>query len=663
MIRGNTNRKRPREQSEQWTSNEISFPSMPGCQLVDSPIILEALIEGFWVCRIYVDGGSSSEVMSEKFMSCGLHYPLSDKVSHSQWDCNNDNQERNPLRIPKDRRRQGRKSRKTWGPNGIIHPSPVSSKKYTQAGKKDKVEDESLEKSSRSKPQEKVTWNSPLHFRTRAQNIPSHRAESAKEAEHSSGQKKSNLNKACPKDLYPLPEFDWKIKSLMGFKYKCFLDAYKGYHQIQMAKKDKEKTAFHTDEGVFCNTKMPFGLKNVGETYQRLFNTIFKGQMGRNLEAYMDDMVIKSKTELEMMKDIEETLLTLKKVNMKLNPKKCSFEMEEGKFLGYIVTSEGIRSNPKKTKAVVNKPSPSDLKQMQRLSGKLTALNRFLSKAAERALPCLDTLKKCTNIKDFHWTTEAEEAFQAMKKLIAELPTLTTPKKEEELMVYLSAANKAVNKPISQILNNQEATGRLAKWGVELKAYDIKYSLRSAIKGQVLADFLADAMTEDNPTQVKTDRPDDTLAEGESMEEQEDTKTKAPENLRAKIDIWKLYTDGASNEHRSGAGLILIDLEGAEYSYALQLNFANSNNDAEYEALLAGLRIATKMKVKNACICGFEIGSKPGGGVVRSKRGKTKKYKEKSLEMIRSFSNFQISHIPREENRKADALSKLAVVQ
>ncbi|GJU67094.1 reverse transcriptase domain-containing protein [Tanacetum coccineum] len=259
---------------------------------------------------------------------------------------------------------------------------------------------------------------------------------------------------------------------------------------------------------------------------------------------------------------------------------------------------------------------------MQRLSGKLAALNKFLSKAAKKALPCLDTLKKCANKKDFHWTIEAEEAFQEMNKLIAELPTLTAPKKEEELMVYLSAANEAVRivllverhvsqapihyvsrmlqgakinylpmeklvlalvhaarrlrryfqghaikviteKPISQILNNREATGRLAKWGIELEAYGIRYAPRK----------------------------------GKSKEEQEAPEAKTYENLGTEIDIWKLYTDGASNEHGSGAGLILIDPEGADYSYALRLNFANSNNDAEYKALLAGLRIAAKIKV------------------------------------------------------------------
>ncbi|GJS42334.1 hypothetical protein Tco_0567377 [Tanacetum coccineum] len=102
---------------------------------------------------------------------------------------------------------------------------------------------------------------------------------------------------------------------------------------------------------------------------------------------------------------------------MKLNPKKCSFEMEDGKILGCIVTSEGIRANPEKTKVVMDMPSPSSLKQMHSLSGNL-------AKAAERAIPCPDTLKKCTNKKDFRWTKAVEDAFQAMKKLIGELPNV-----------------------------------------------------------------------------------------------------------------------------------------------------------------------------------------------------------------------------------------------
>ena len=88
-----------------------------------------------------------------------------------------------------------------------------------------------------------------------------------------------DINKACPKDNYPLPEIDWKVESLDGFKLKCFLDAYKGYHQISMKKMDEDKTAFHTDQGIYCFKKMPFGLKNAGATYQRLIDKAFKDQI------------------------------------------------------------------------------------------------------------------------------------------------------------------------------------------------------------------------------------------------------------------------------------------------------------------------------------------------------------------------------------------------
>ncbi|GJY51289.1 reverse transcriptase domain-containing protein [Tanacetum coccineum] len=134
-----------------------------------------------------------------------------------------------------------------------------------------------------------------------------------------------DLNKACPKDGYPLPKIDWKVESLCGFPFKCFLDAYKGYHQIQMAKEDEEKIAFITSQGIFCYTKMSFGLRNAGATYQRLVDKAFHKQIGRNLEVYIDDLDIKSRTEDEIVKDVEETFKTLREINMKLNLKKCTF--------------------------------------------------------------------------------------------------------------------------------------------------------------------------------------------------------------------------------------------------------------------------------------------------------------------------------------------------
>ncbi|GJX19691.1 reverse transcriptase domain-containing protein [Tanacetum coccineum] len=447
-----------------------------------------------------------------------------------------------------------------------------------------------------------------------------------------------NLNSACPKDYYPLPNIDCKVEAVMGFKYKCFLDAYKGYHQIQMAKEDEEKTAFYTEQGTYCYTKMPFGLKNAGATYQRLVDSTFQNQIGRNLEAYVDDMVIKSKEETSLLADIAETFESLKTINMKLNPKKCSFGVEEGKFLGYMVTSEGIRANPKKTKAISDLQSPKTLKEMQSLSGKLASLNRFLAKSAERALPFFNTLKNITkeNKHEYRWTPEAEEAFQQMKRLIMSLPSLTSPFPEETLYAYLAVSREAVSavlltdrkgrqcpvqyvsrtlneaernyspleklalslvnmtrrlrryfeahpvkvitdQPIKNILSRTEASGKLAKYAVEIGAYKISFIPRNAVKGQVLVDFLSDA-------------PDG---------EREDEYFRRPE-VSPGIDdteAWTLHTDGAASSKGSGAGFILTEPSGVEYAYAFRLTFTSTNNEAEYEALLAGLRIARMMNV------------------------------------------------------------------
>ncbi|GJU51062.1 reverse transcriptase domain-containing protein [Tanacetum coccineum] len=173
----------------------------------------------------------------------------------------------------------------------------------------------------------------------------------------------TDLNKACPQDCYPLPEIDWNVKFLCGYPFKCFLDAYKGYHQIQMAKSDEEKTAFHTRQGVNCYIKMPFGLKNAGVTYQRLVDKAFDNQVGRNIEVYVDDLVIKSHTKTEMLRDIDETFRTLQKINMKLNPKKCTFGAVEGMFLGYMISPKGIKPCPDKTEAVLQLPSLRTIKE------------------------------------------------------------------------------------------------------------------------------------------------------------------------------------------------------------------------------------------------------------------------------------------------------------
>ena len=133
------------------------------------------------------------------------------------------------------------------------------------------------------------------------------------------------LNKACPKDSFPLPRIDQLVDSTARHKLLTFMDTFSGYNQIKMDEEDQEKTAFITSQGLYCYKVMPFGLKNVGATYQRLVNKMFNKQISRNMEVYVDDMLVKSKEELAHLDDLKETFKTLKQYQMKLNPSKCVF--------------------------------------------------------------------------------------------------------------------------------------------------------------------------------------------------------------------------------------------------------------------------------------------------------------------------------------------------
>ena len=161
-----------------------------------------------------------------------------------------------------------------------------------------------------------------------------------------------------------------------------------------MAEEDQEKTAFITSQGLYCYQVMPFGLKNAGATYQRLVNQMFEKQIGRNVEVYVDDMLIKSKEEEDHLDDLRETFNTLRRYSMKLNPSKCSFGVSSGKFLGFMVSQRGIEANPKKVKAILEMFSPRMVKEVQSLTGRIAALNKFVSKATNKCLPFFKTLKK-----------------------------------------------------------------------------------------------------------------------------------------------------------------------------------------------------------------------------------------------------------------------------
>jgi hypothetical protein len=168
----------------------------------------------------------------------------------------------------------------------------------------------------------------------------------------------TSLNKACSKDEYPLPRICQIVDSTASCELLSFLDAYSGYHQISLAIDDEEKTSFITPFGIFCYTKMAFRLKNGGATYQKCVHTVLESQIGRNVEAYIDNIVVKLWKRGDLLSDLEETFGNFQKFRMMLNPKKCVFGVSSGKLLGYMVSSRGIDANPKKVKAIDNLQPP-----------------------------------------------------------------------------------------------------------------------------------------------------------------------------------------------------------------------------------------------------------------------------------------------------------------
>ncbi|CAJ2645078.1 unnamed protein product [Trifolium pratense] len=495
----------------------------------------------------------------------------------------------------------------------------------------------------------------------------------------------TDLNRACPKDSYPLPCIDRLVDNSSGFKLLSFMDAYSGYNQIPMAVADREKTAFMTESSNYYYNVMPFGLKNAGATYQRMMNKVFRGQIGDMLEVYMDDMIVKSPEELDHVVHLRKVFEQARKYNMRFNLEKCTFGVRAGKFLGFYLTERGIEANPDKCRAFAELPTPSDKKSIQTLNGMLTSLSRFVSKSAQHALPFFKLLKKEAV---FEWTDECEQALQHLKKALSEPPVLSRPSDEEVLYLYLSVASEAVSaaliretnegqkpvyftskalqgpelryqqiekialalvyaarrlrhyflahtivvrtdQPIKSLLGRPDMAGRMLKWSLELSEFDIRYESRKALKAQVLADFVAE-MTSSSPTVDGADK-------------------------------WTIFVDGASSATGAGAGIILENENGLLIEVSLALSFPTSNNQAEYEAFLAGLRLAEDLQAKEIKIyTDSQLVASQVLGEYQTKNDNLSEYLVLVKEKITKFNSVEILHVPREHNKRADILSKLA---
>ena len=359
--------------------------------------------------------------------------------------------------------------------------------------------------------------------------------------------------------------------------------------------------------------------------------------------------------------------------------------MASGKFLGFMVSHRGIEANPDKIQAILDMKPPQNIKEVQSLTGRVAALNRFVSKATDKCLPFFKVLRKA-----FEWTDDCQKAFEDLKTYLTSAPLLSPSVLGEELYLYLAVTPHAVSSalireegrvqkpvyytsralrgaesrypqieklafalitasrklrhyfqahiinvltdhPLKKAMNKLEAAGRLIQWAVELSEFDIKYLPRHAVKAQALADLIAEFTPSHSESEV------------------------------VEVKKWVIHVDGSSTQHAGGIGVVLQSPEGDKLTYRVRLQYQATNNEAEYEALLKGLELAKSIDAESVLILGdSQLVMGQVNGTCEAKEERMKKYLEKVLQSVKKFKEATFVQIPREENMDADALAKTA---
>ena len=242
-----------------------------------------------------------------------------------------------------------------------------------------------------------------------------------------------NLNKACPKDEFPLPNMDLLIDTVAGSIMFSFMDGFSGYNQIRMAPKDVENTVFRTPMGNFYYTVMPFGLKNAGATYQRATTAIFHDMIHQELEDYVDDIVVKSKKKGEHFYVLRKVFERCRAFKLRMNPLKCTFGVSSGKFLGFLVHSKGIDVDPAKATAIATtiRP-PAMVKELKSFLGKVSYIRTFIPGLAPITSAFAKLLRKGQN---FEWGEVQQTTFKRLQRIMINLPTVQAPIHKKPLLL------------------------------------------------------------------------------------------------------------------------------------------------------------------------------------------------------------------------------------
>ena len=456
-----------------------------------------------------------------------------------------------------------------------------------------------------------------------------------------------NLNKASPKDDFPLPHIDMLVDSTAGHAMLSFMDGFSGYNQIMMAPEDREKTSFITEWGTYCYRVMSFGLKNAGATYQRAATTLFHDMMHKDVEVYVDDMIVKSRDRVDHWATLERFFQRIRCFRLRLNPKKCTFGVTFGKLLGYMISERGIEVDPDKIRAILNMSPPQTETEIRGFLGRLQYISRFIVRLTDTCEPIFRLLRKK---QPKVWDDQCTQAFERIKEYLLSPPVLVPLIPGRPLLLYFSVSDVALGcilaqlddsgreraiyylskrmleyetryimierfclalvwatrrlrhymteysvqlvsrlDPLRYLFDRPVLTSRLMRWLVLLTEFDIQYVTQKSIKGSVLAYHLASLPVTDSRV-IDDDFPDEEIAEVTSFSG------------------WRMYFDGAANHSGYRIGVLLISPHGDHIPRSVRLAFADrypaTNNIVEYEACILGLETALELGIRRMEIFG-----------------------------------------------------------
>ncbi|CAN6558119.1 unnamed protein product [Malus baccata var. baccata] len=387
-----------------------------------------------------------------------------------------------------------------------------------------------------------------------------------------------NINSATPKYEYPMPMADLSIDAMAKHKVLSFMDGNAGYNQIKMAPEDIHKTAFRCPGhvGAYEYLVMPFGLKNAGATYQRAMNVIFHDLIGQSMEVYIDDIVVKSKTKEHHLVDLKQALIRMRIHKLKMNPKKCTFGVRAGNFLGFLVHQRDVEVDKNKSRAIMESHSPTN-KAFDSIKAYLTSPPVLVPPQRGKPLKLYISASKKSIGSLLAQNNEGgnEQAVYYLSKILTEVETRYSPVERLCLALYFTASKLrhymlpchvhiiVKTDVIKYMLSKPMLTGMIGKWVLALSEFSFQYVPQRAVKGQAIADFL----TEHQESQSEViNIPGSLEVTSIWIPPRKDISGKedwVQQEIRRVTGLWmtpwKLYFDGSHTQKASGAGIVIVN--------------------------------------------------------------------------------------------------------